>query len=129
MAQPEHPWNDQQVEQVVGDLLRGGVIVAAGVVLVGGIIYLARYGALLPDYRVFRGEPTDLRSVSGIVRGVLSLHSRAVIQLGLLLLVATPVGRVAFSVLAFALERDRTYLIVTLIVLTLLIYSIAGGLR
>lgn len=129
MAKIEHPWNDQEVEHIVGDLLRGGVIGAGAVVLVGGIIYLVRYGALLPDYRVFRGEPTDLRSVTGIVKDALALHGRAVIQLGLLLLVATPVARVAFSVLAFARERDRTYLIVTLIVLTVLIYSIAGGLR
>jgi uncharacterized membrane protein len=47
--------------------------------------------------------------------------------LGLLLLIATPVARVAFSVLAFALQRDRTYIFVTLIVLGMLIYSLTGG--
>ncbi|HXG67874.1 MAG TPA: DUF1634 domain-containing protein [Blastocatellia bacterium] len=127
MARMEQQWTDQQVEQMIGNLLRGGVIVAAAVVLVGGIIYLSRYGALLPDYRVFRGEPTDLRSVSGIIKDVFSLRSRAVIQLGLLLLVATPVARVAFSVLTFARERDRAYVIVTVSVLAALTYSIAGG--
>jgi uncharacterized membrane protein len=77
---------------------------------------------------VFQGEPADLRSISGIVMDAIALRSRGVIQFGLLLLIATPVARVAFSVVAFALERDRAYVIVTLIVLALLLYSIAGGL-
>lgn len=127
MSQPERGWTDEQMEQVVGTLLRSGVVVAALVVLVGGVLYLIRFGSTLPNYALFRGEPADLRSVSGIIRDVLSLHTRGLIQLGLLLLIATPVVRVAFSILAFALQRDRTYVIVTLMVLGVLIYSLAGG--
>ena len=120
-------WSDQRVEGIVGNLLRVGVIVAAVVVLSGGVLYLFRYGSSLPQYQVFQGEPADLRSISGIVMDALALRRRGVIQFGLLLLIATPVARVAFSVVAFALEHDRTYVIVTLIVLALLLYSIAGG--
>ena len=127
MSQSKRGWTDEQMEQVVGNLLRSGVVVAALVVLAGGILYLIRYGSTLPDYAVFRGEPADLRSVSGIIRDVLSLHPRGLIQFGLLLLIATPVARVAFSIFAFALQRDRTYVVVTLIVLGVLIYSLAGG--
>jgi len=121
-------WSDQQVEDIVGKLLRVGVIVAAVVVLSGGVLYLCRYGSSLPQYQVFQGEPADLRSISGIVMDALALRRRGVIQFGLLLLIATPVARVAFSVVAFTLEHDRAYVIVTLIVLALLLYSIAGGL-
>jgi uncharacterized membrane protein len=121
-------WSDQQVEEIVGTLLRVGVIVAAVVVLIGGVLYLFHYGSSMPQYKVFLGEPADLRSISGIVMDALALRRRGVIQFGLLLLIATPVARVAFSVVAFALEHDRTYVIVTLIVLALLLYSIAGGL-
>src|ERR687887_1958519 len=121
-------WGDQQVEEIVGTLLRVGVIVAAAVVLGGGALYLFRYGSGLPHYQVFHGEPADLRSISGIVMDAIALRSRGVMQFGLLLLIATPVARVAFSVVAFALEHDRAYVIVTLIVLALLLYSIAGGL-
>jgi len=127
MAETRRLWTDRQVEQIVGDLLRVGVIVAAAVVLTGGILYLAHHGALIPDYRVFQGQPTDLRSASGIVKFAVSLHSRGLIMLGMLLLVATPIARVAFSIIAFALEGDRAYVIVTVIVFTALIYSIAGG--
>jgi uncharacterized membrane protein len=127
MFRPKHGWTDEQVEQVVGDLLRIGVGVAALVVLAGGVMYLIRYGAALPDYAVFRGEPAELRSLFRIVTDALSFRPRGLIQLGLVLLIATPVARVAFSTIAFALQRDRTYVIVTLMVLCGLIYSLAGG--
>ena len=128
LTPPRHTWSDQQVEVIVGNLLRVGVILAAVVVVGGGLLYLYHYGSALPNYQVFRGEPADLRSIIGIATDAPSLRSRGVIQFGLLLLIATPVARVAFSVVAFALEHDRTYVIVTLIVLALLLYSIAGGL-
>jgi uncharacterized membrane protein len=127
MSQPRRAWTDDQVEQILGTLLRSGVIIAAVVVLAGGILYLIRYGATLPDYRVFRGEPADLRSLSGIVTDTLAFSYQGIIQLGLLLLIATPVARVAFSVLAFTLQRDRTYVAVTLIVFAMLLYSLIGG--
>jgi uncharacterized membrane protein len=127
MMRLKRDWTDEQVEQIVGNLLRAGVMAAAAVVAVGGILYLIRYGATAPDYRVFHGEPSDLRSLSGVVRDALAGRRRGLIQLGLVLLIATPVARVAFSVLAFARQRDRTYVLVTLIVLALLIYSLAYG--
>jgi uncharacterized membrane protein len=127
MSQPRRAWTDNQVEQIIGTLLRSGVIIATVVVLTGGILYLIRYGATLPDYRVFRGEPADLRSLSGIVTDTLAFSFQGIIQLGLLLLIATPVARVVFSVLAFALQKDRTYVMVTLIVFAMLMYSLIGG--
>ncbi len=127
MSQPERAWSDEKMEQVIGTLLISGVIVAALIVLVGGGVYLTRYGATLPDYTVFRGEPLELRSLSGIITDALSFRIRGLIQFGLLLLIATPVARVAFSILAFALQRDRTYVIVTLIVFAVLMYSLIGG--
>jgi len=80
---------------------------------------------------MFRGEPTDLRSVRGILRDALALRGRGIIQLGLLFLIATPVARVAFSIFGFAEERDRMYVVVASIVLLVLLYSLIGlaGLR
>jgi len=120
-------WTDERVERVIGILLRWGVILAAAVVLAGGAVYLVRYGSTISDYRVFRGEPSDLREVSGIVTSAVSWNSHGLIQFGLLLLIAVPVARVAFSVLAFALQKDLTYVGVTLIVLAVLLYSLASA--
>ncbi len=127
MAGSKDGWSDERVEKILGNLLRSGVISAAIVVLAGGILYLIRYGGDLPHYSLFRGEPAEFRSVEGIITAALGFRSRGLIQLGLLLLVATPLARVAFSIVAFALEGDRIYIVVTLIVLGVLLYSLVGG--
>jgi uncharacterized membrane protein len=118
---------DRQVEIIVADLLRAGVLLAAAVVALGGIILLVRHGREMPHYSTFVGVPEELRTISGICRGVLTFRGRNIIQLGLLLLIATPVARVAFSVVAFALQRDRLYAGITLFVLAVLVFSLAGG--
>lgn len=121
------PWTDQKIEEVVGNLLRTGVMLSAVVVLFGGIIYLARHGTEPADYGVFHGEPEELRTVGGIVRYAFSFHGRGIIQLGLLLLIATPVARVAFAVWGFAAERDRLYVFFTVVMLLILLGSLIGS--
>jgi uncharacterized membrane protein len=115
------------VEQVIGRLLQIGVLLAALVVLVGGALILAQHGGTATSYAVFQGEPEFLRSIGSIVRGAFALNSLALTQLGLLLLIATPIVRVAFTLGAFALQRDRTYVVVTTIVLVLLLYGFLYG--
>ena len=117
---------DTKAEQIVGQLLITGVLLAAAVVAVGGVLFLAHHGSAMPEYHFFQGEPQSLRNLGQIVAGALRLDGSAVIQLGLLLLIATPVARVIFSVVAFAMERDRTYIVITLIVLAVLLYSLFG---
>jgi uncharacterized membrane protein len=123
----ERSWTDRRMDVVIGNLLRAGVLISALVVMVGGVLYLARNGGSPTDYRVFRGEPSDLRSVGGILRDAVALNGRGIIQLGLLLLIATPVARVAFSVFGFAEERDRLYVVIASIVLLVLAYSLIGS--
>jgi len=126
MNEPRGWWTDDRVNKIIGNLLRIGVVAAALVVLAGGIAYLIGHSADIPARRSFVGEPITLRRVPDIVKGAFAGHSFELIQFGLLLLIATPIARVAFSVLAFAMERDRTYVVVTLIVLSLLMFSLAG---
>ncbi len=123
---PSMPPADPRLQAIVGNVLRFGVLLAAAVVLAGGCLYLVRHGGGIPDYRVFRSQPAYLRSLGGIARGALTLDARAVVQLGLVLLVATPIARVAMSAIGFAFERDRTYVLVTLLVLSLLLKSLIG---
>jgi uncharacterized membrane protein len=111
---------------MVAFLLRFGVNVAAGIVVLGGIVFLYRHGRELPHYEVFRGEPSDLRTIGGTARNAAALSGRGLIQLGLLVLMATPVARVALSLIVFTFQRDRTYVVVTLIVLALLLLSLTG---
>ena len=120
-------WNDQRVELTIGTLLRAGVLLSAAVVAFGGIVYLARHGHAIVSYRDFRGGSSPLRSVSGIFRGLARFSGSAIIQLGLLLLIATPVARVVFSAVAFLRERDYLYVALTLTVLAVLCYSLFGA--
>jgi uncharacterized membrane protein len=119
--------SDQRVDTILGNLLRWGVILATVVVAFGGVLYLIHYGGRTVDLANFRGEPEELRSVSGIVEFALEGRRRGIIQLGLLLLIATPIARVIFSVIVFAVQRDVTYIIVTLIVLTVLLFGLLTG--
>ena len=120
-------WTDEAVEQLLGNLLRVGVIVATAIAALGGLLYLARNGGQAAAFRDFRGEPGGLRTLHGIAVGVMSLEPAAIIQLGLLCLIATPVVRVAMSLIAFVLQRDRLYVIITAIVLALLGYGLLHG--
>lgn len=118
--------SDEQVEAIIGNLLRFGVILAATVVLIGASIYLYRHGMQLPDYHRFKGEPADLCSVAGIIKDTFEASGRGIIQLGLLLLIATPIMRVVLSIVAFLFQKDLTYVVLTLLVLIILLYSLIG---
>jgi uncharacterized membrane protein len=120
-------WSDENVELLVGNLLRWGVIVAAVVTAAGGALFLFVHGGRIADYRVFHGQPDALKSVTQVSRNALRLQPEALIQLGLLLLIATPIARVALSLLAFFKQHDRTYIVVTGIVLGVLLYSLTGA--
>jgi uncharacterized membrane protein len=127
MTSHEPRWSDHAVEQLIGRLLQFGVFLAAAVVLVGAAFVLAQHGGARVSYAAFDPGPERLRSVAGILRGTLAMDGKAVVQLGLVLLIATPVARVAFTLVAFVLQRDRTYVIITTVVLAILLYGLVLG--
>ena len=127
MPPDERSLTSERMDIIVGNLLRTGVILSAAIIFAGGILYLLRHGGEMPSYHVFRGEPADLRSVPGVLQSIAGLHARGIIQLGLLLLIATPVARVAFLVYGFARLKDLLYAAVALVVLALLVYGLTGA--
>lgn len=119
-------WTDERIEVLIGNLLRAGVLISAAIVLAAGVWYLWLFGGGTPDYRSFRAEAATLRSVAGILKGLGALDCRAFIQFGVLLLIATPVARVALAAIGFYAEGDRRYVVVSLIVLAILVFSLSG---
>jgi uncharacterized membrane protein len=119
--------SDERFDTVLAYVLRAGVLLSATVVACGGLVFLARHGFERPAYHGFRGEPLPLRSVHGIVAEGLRLSGRGLIQVGLLLLIATPIARVVFSVAGFVRQRDWLYVAITLVVLALLGSSLLAG--
>ena len=117
-------WSDHDVEQVIGRLLQAGVILASIVVIFGGTLLLVRHGAQATAFSVFRGGSSHLRSVGETFIAAAHGEPSAIVQLGLVLLIATPVARVALTLAAFAAQRDRLYVAMTALVLTLLLIGL-----
>lgn len=120
-------WDDDAIERLLARLLQAGVLLSTLLVVAGGIIFLLHHGTATPEYSHFAGEPEELSNVAGIVRSALRGDGPGLIQLGLLVLIATPVLRVAGSLLAFVALKDRTYVVLTSVVLLLLASSLAAA--
>jgi uncharacterized membrane protein len=110
-------------EQLLAAVLRAGVIVSAAVVACGGAVYLVRNGSTTAQYGAFTGEPEALRSIAGMITPAATFSGRGIIQLGLLLLIATPIARVVVAVLGFISRRDWLYAMLGSVVLLLLGYA------
>jgi len=119
-------YTDDKLDSQMGMLLRVCVMVSCSVVLGGGILYLIRHGAERESFGVFTGVPQDLESIRGVLRQTRAGSARGIIQLGALLLIATPVLRVAFAVFGFARQRRWMYVGVSLTVLSLLAWGLTG---
>jgi uncharacterized membrane protein len=118
-----HVLDDAKMEAIMGRVLQVGVLLAAGVVLGGGASYLQDHAGERSDYRVFTAAPIQLRHPAVLLHALARGDSAGIIELGILLLVATPICRVIFAVVAFAVERDKLYVAVSLTVLGVLLYG------
>lgn len=118
---------DRRMELIVSTILRTGVFLSGSVVLAGAALYLVRHWNEAVSYRQFYAQSEQDRLIGSIIRGVAHGRARSIIQFGILLLIGTPIARVAFSLLAFALERDRIYVFITSVVFAVLLFSLIAG--
>jgi len=116
-------FDDRKMETMMGQLLRVGVLFASTVVLAGGVFYLEDHRGERADYAQFVGHPLSLRHPAELMSGIARGDAGAIVQLGILLLIATPIARVAFAAVAFSIERDRLYVGISLTVLAVLLYG------
>ena len=114
---------DLRMEIAISRMLRAGVSMAAAVVLLGGILYLLQSHGMAPDYRHFHGNPNPADRIAPVFAGIRHRDSRSIIRLGILILIATPIMRVAYCVFGFAVQKDKLYVMISGIVLTVLLYS------
>lgn len=117
-------FDDQRMESIMGRLLQVGVLLSSACVLVGGVLYLRAHAGGVANYRVFASEPANLRTLKGLMVSLCAGRPSAIIQLGVLLLIATPIARVVFAAFSFAMERDRLYVAISLTVLAVLIFGL-----
>ncbi|MGE5610076.1 MAG: DUF1634 domain-containing protein [Bacillota bacterium] len=125
----DHPV--RKVELVISGLLRIGVTASFVIVLVGTMISFVHHPdyASSPERLVHLTKPGAAfpHTIGGVIRGVREVRGQAIVVLGLLVLIATPVMRVAVSILAFLYEDDLAFALITTLVLTLLLLSFFLG--
>jgi uncharacterized membrane protein len=119
-----------RTELAISLLLRAGVVTSVLLVGAGTLLSFVHH----PDYTSSPAALARLtrpgqafESVRDVAGGVRLWHGQAVVMVGLLVLIATPILRVAFSCLIFLKERDRAFVAVTVTVLALLLLSFALG--
>ncbi len=113
---------DLKMEIAISRMLRAGVSLAAVVVFIGGLLYVSQAHGVAPDYVHFHGIPSPAHRIPPLLVAQ-RLDSRNIIRVGILLLIATPIMRVAYCVYGFAAQKDKIYIVVSSIVLTVLLYS------
>lgn len=120
------------IQQLIGNTLRIGVTTACAIALIGGLYYLWQHGSEpMPDLTTFSyaeaSRYTEFTTFDGILRGILDLTAGSWIQLGVLVLMLTPMLRVFLSLFDFVAQRDWTYVLITSIVLSIIIGNSIGG--
>ena len=116
-------FNDDKMERTMGQLLRLGVLLAGTVVVAGGVMYLADHHGERVNYTKFTGHPITLRHPAELAGST----SIAVLDVGILLLVAVPIARVGFALAAFLAERDWLYTAVSALILAVLVWGMLRG--
>lgn len=129
MKQKKKYWQDGDIEAALGNLLRWGVIISSAVVFTGGIIYLLNEGDAKPDYHSFHGLLMPFHNLKDIVHGIAKGSGQAIIQAGVILLIATPIARIIFSIIGFIKENDWLYVLIAFLVLAIIATSMLAGIK
>jgi len=120
-------FKDKDIQLLIGQVLRAGTVLSVSIVFLGGIFYLYRHGHALASYKPFIGVPDFVQHSPGIFYSAFSLKGQAIIQLGIILLIATPIMRVICSAIGFVLEKDYLYTCISILVLCIIFISMISG--
>lgn len=118
---------DEQLQTSLTRLMIGGVVVSAAIILIGLIWFVTAHSSLKLDDHIFKGEPKYFENPVSMVSRALDEGAigerRSVVMIGVMLLLITPLVRVAFAAFGFAAQKDRLYTVISLVVLSVLIVS------
>ncbi|RYY36283.1 MAG: DUF1634 domain-containing protein [Sphingobacteriaceae bacterium] len=115
-----------RLQIIIGNLLRIGVLASIVIAALGGIIFLLHHGAEQANYTQFKGIPLYAQPAH-IFNSIFELKGGAIIQAGIILLIATPVLRLLFAAVGFVIEKDHLYTFITLLVLSIITFSMLSG--
>lgn len=124
----ETRFSDKNFQFIIGNLLRYGIWSSLSTAATGGFLYLFRHGQERIHYENFAEKDLDIFEVfSGIYHGVLDGKAQSIIYLGIVMLFLTPVMRIVFSLISFIIEKDYTYVGITLVVMIIIATSVYLG--
>ena len=133
-AAPSAPQEDRRVvrvEIVISWVLRIGVVTSLAVVVAGLVLVFVHHPAFLSSPaelpKLIQRGASFPHTLSAAFSGAEGMRGEPIVALGLLLLILTPVARVAVSILAFHFQRDRVFTLITLTVLIILLMSFVIG--
>ena len=124
------PSREGQLTALIARTLRAGVSLAGTLVALGLLVLLTLHqGGRTNYFSDFHPRPQPItHGLLGVFERDLHRHApRDLINLGLILLILTPVVRVAFSIVIYLYENDTLYTAFTVFVLAVLLYSLFGG--
>lgn len=120
----DNPKKVERVELLLSNILRAGLAISMFVVAIGGIIFLWSHGSDSLDPNLIKGIPNQLRTIPTILNNIWHDHGQGIMQFGIVLLIATPIARVASCLIVFAKEHNRLYVFISAYVLLALLYSL-----
>jgi len=121
-------FTDKDLQKIIGAVLKYGVLTVLVVAILGGIIFLFSHGKEVVDYSHFQeNDQSIFEVIKTTFQGVLKLDGQSIIFLGVLILFFTPFLRLLLSLVSFGLEKDKLYVLITLIVIGIVSMSVFFG--
>ncbi len=118
---------DEQIQSNLAKVMVAGTMISATIIFAGLCWYLLANQGLKAADHIFSGEPKYFENPVSMIQRAFEVHAvghrRSVIMIGVILLLISPAIRVAFAMCGFALQKDRLYTLISLIVLVVLLFS------
>ncbi len=128
---PDHDQATEKMELALGQLLRIGVGLSIALITLGLLVSFIRHPNFVYDqgalHTLVTKDAVFPSTIPQIYHGLATMPGRAIICLGLLVLLATPILRVAVSAMVFFKRKDWPFAFLTTAVLLVLIISILSG--
>ena len=130
VREPEDP-RVRRAELIISGVLRIGVMASILLIVAGTLLTFVHHREYVSSpaelARLTRPGSAVPQTLAAVLSGAGRLRGQSIVAAGLLLLILTPVVRVATSILAFIAQRDRRYVLITSAVLLLLLLSFGLG--
>ncbi len=117
---------DYEIESLISRLLKVGIALSSIIVILGGVLFLLHEGDIPVKYHIFLGEPDYLKDLGDVERSALEGQPVAIIQWGVILLIATPIARELLCFIGFLLRGEWKFVFITLFTSLLLLISFFG---